>query len=110
MNFFELELIIKHVRKNTTCPHCDKRYNIKDISVLASTKQECLLELKCQYCKKTALTDIVSSPTPREKGKIRTDVPLINQMIKNGITDNDILDIKNFLGSFDGDFKTLFHN
>ncbi|MBT3704475.1 hypothetical protein HOG17_01710 [Candidatus Peregrinibacteria bacterium] len=104
MNFFELELIIKHVRKNNTCPHCDKRYNIKDISVLASTQQECLLELKCQYCKKTALTDIIAS------SKAPKDVPLINQMIKNGITDNDILDVKNFLESFDGDFKKLFHN
>ena len=109
MNLSELQTIITHVRKSSTCPHCDKRYNTKDISVLASTKTEVLLELKCPFCKKTALTDIVANrkgDTPHQK--ISPEVPLINRVIKDGITDNDVLDVKNFLESFDGDFKTLF--
>jgi len=109
MNLHELQKIISHIRQSATCPHCDKRYNIKDISVLASTKNEVLLELKCHYCKKTALTDIIAN----KKGsgghqQITPEVPLINRVIKDGITDNDILDVRNFLDSFDGDFKKLF--
>jgi hypothetical protein len=107
MNLNDLTTIIRHVRKNTQCPHCDRKYNTQDISVLASTKNECLLELKCHYCKKMALTDIVASA--KGEAEIRNNkIPLINQVIKNGITDNDILDVRNFLGSFDGDFKELF--
>lgn len=104
MNLKELTEIIQHVRKTTECPHCKRKYNTQDISVLASTKFECLLELKCHYCKKTALTDIVATP------KKPNNVPLINQVITNRITYNDILDVKNFLDNFDGDFKKLFHN
>ena len=47
------------------------------------------------------------------KGQVKStenNVPLINQVIKDGITDNDILDVKNFLENFDGDFKKLFTN
>jgi len=108
MNINDLLIVIKHVRKNSLCPHCNKRYNTQDISILASTKNECLLELKCPYCKKTALTDIVSTQKDNEESEINS-VPLINQIIKDGISNNDILDVKNFLDNFDGDFKKLFH-
>ena len=109
MNLHELQTIISHIRKSSTCPHCEKKYNIKDISVLASTSNEVLLELKCHYCKKTALTDIVANRKGDDpKQKIEAEVPLINRVIKDGITDNDILDVRNFLESFDGDFKKLF--
>lgn len=109
MNLNDLTTIIRHVRKNSSCPHCERKYNSQDISILASTQNECLLELKCHYCKKTALTDIVTTM----KGQVKStenNVPLINQVIKDGITDNDILDVKNFLENFDGDFKKLFTN
>lgn len=111
MNLNELSTIIRHIRKTTTCPGCNKRYNFQDISIIASTKFECLLELRCDACKKSSLTDIVATPKNRNHGGIETkiEVPLINQIIRDGITDNDILDIKNFLNSFDGDFKKLFH-
>ena len=107
MNLNELALIIKHVRKNSSCPNCKKRYNVQNISILASTKFECLLELKCSYCKKTALIDIVA--TPKKGPEALNNIPLINQVIRNGVTDNDILDVKNFLDNFDGNFKKLFH-
>mgnify|MGYP007016036022 CR=1 FL=1 len=108
MNINELTTIIKHIKKTSPCPGCKKLYNIQDISVLASTKHECLLEMKCKYCKKTSLSDIVATPVNRKKGKVDTEVPLINQVIRNGITDDDILDTKNFLNKFDGNFKKLF--
>jgi len=109
MNIQDLMEVVRHVRKEMECPHCKKKYNLKGINILASSKTECLLELNCQYCKKTTLTDIVSSPKG-EKGREqeKPDIPLINKVLKNGITDNDVLDIKNFLNSFDGDFKKLF--
>lgn len=109
MNLNELATIIRHIRKTTACPGCKKRYNFQDISIIASTKFECLLELRCDVCKKSSLTDIVAAPKDRNHGEIEAEVPLINQIIRDGITDNDILDIKNFLNSFDGDFKKLFH-
>lgn len=108
MNINDLIEVIRHVRKNMNCPHCKKRYNAQNISVLASTKNECLLELTCQYCKKTMLTDLVATPRDPNQKEETPSVPLINQVITNGITDNDILDVKNFLNRFDGDFKKLF--
>ena len=111
MNLSELASIIRFVRKTTVCPSCSKRYNTQDINVIASTKHECLLELKCTYCKKASLSDVVATPQGSEifDHNERNSVPLINQIIKNGITEDDILDTKNFLNAFDGDFKKLFH-
>lgn len=108
MNITDLMEVIRHVRKNMRCPHCNKRYNTQDISILASTKLECLLELRCQYCKKAVLTDLVATPKDPTKRNDTPEVPLINQLIKNGITTNDVLDTKIFLERFDGDFKKLF--
>lgn len=109
MNLNELASIIKHIRKTSPCPSCKKRFELVDISVLASTKHECLLEMKCKYCKKVSLSDIVATPVRRKSGTIvENEVPLINQVIRDGITNNDILDVKNFLNKFDGNFKKLF--
>jgi len=111
MNLNELVSIIKHVRKNSSCPNCKKRYNTQNISILASTKFECLLELKCPYCKKTALTDIVATPKKGpEAFEALNNIPLINRVIRDGVTNNDILDVKNFLDDFDGNFEKLFHS
>lgn len=117
MTLPELFEVLKYVRKSIPCPNCQKRYNIQNISVLASTKFECLLELNCKYCKKSSLTDLVATPRDSTKNtkdienhEIRETVPLVNQIFRGGINENDILDIKNFLKSFDGDFKKLFKN
>jgi len=108
MNINELTAIIRHIKKTSACPSCNKLYGIADISILASTKNECLLEMKCKYCKKVALSDIVATPT-NKKGQFReNEIPLINQVIRNGITNDDVLDTKNFLNHFDGNFKKLF--
>jgi hypothetical protein len=105
MNLQELSEIIKYVRKESSCPKCKRKYNFQDISIIASTKFECLLELRCQYCKTSVLSDIVATP----KNKVDTrNVPLISHIMRENITDNDILDVKNFLNNFDGDFKKLF--
>jgi len=105
MNINDLLTIVKEIKRVASCPHCSKKYTIKNIGVIASTKDECVLSLKCQYCKKTSLMDVV----PRNK-IVENSVPLMNQIIKDGITKNDILDIKNFLANFDGDFKKIFTN
>lgn len=109
MNLNELLVIVRHIKKSSPCPSCNRPYRQQDISILASTKYECLVEMRCRYCKKTSLSDIVATPRERKPGeKIQNEVPLINQVIRNGITENDVLDIKNAMKNFDGNFKKLF--
>jgi hypothetical protein len=107
MNLQELAIAVQFVKKQMPCPHCKKRYTSKDIHVVASAKYECLLEMHCSYCNKNAMTDLVATPK-NHTGNEKPSLPLINQVIRNGITDNDILDVKNFLSNFDGDFKKIF--
>jgi len=107
MNLQGLATAVQYVKKQVPCPHCKKRYNSKDVFVIASSEFECLLEMRCSYCKKTAITDLVAAPRD-QKGLGKPSLPLINQVIRDGITENDILDIKNFLSNFDGDFKKIF--
>lgn len=114
MTLPELYEVLKYVRKSIPCPNCQKRYNIQNISVLASTKFECLLELHCKYCKKSSLTDLVATPKDSQNSveslEMKESVPLVNQIFRGGINKDDVLDIKNFLKNFDGDFKKLFKN
>jgi hypothetical protein len=115
MNLNDLTEVIRHIRREMVCPSCQKKYNIQNIHILASSKTECLIEMYCKYCKKTMLTDIVATPKG-PNGKIapedrpKQEVPLINQVLTNGISHNDVLDVHNFLENFDGDFKELFKN
>jgi len=59
------------------------------------------------------LTDLVATPkdskgNPVPANRQKPEVPLINQILTGNISNNDVLDVRNFLNNFDGDFKELF--
>ncbi len=100
MNFNQIKDVITHLIKNCECQQCKGKYTEKNIEVLATTKIEGLFELNCKKCKSSTIVNIlitkdakIETAPPREKGKISQD---------------DVLDIKNFLSRFDGNFKKIF--
>ena len=98
MRFSDLDNAVKHLMKTTSCSHCKGKYTGHDVNVILTTKLEGLFELRCNKCHISNIMTVVLSPT-------------IEMKKTNGIiSKNDILDVKNFLNNFDGNFKKLFTN
>jgi len=102
MNFEEIKNAIKHLIKTSQCNHCERKYLSKNISIIATTKLEGLFEMKCTNCDGSTIVSVFLSPEIEVKegeGYTRTH---------QAISKNDILDMKNFLNKFDGNFKKIF--
>jgi hypothetical protein len=104
MNFSEIQSAVKHLQKTCKCTQCKAKYKPADINVLASTSIEALFELKCEKCDLSAIVTVTNAA----EEEIRKISRGARQHSK--ISENDILDIKNFLNNFDGNFKELFKN
>lgn len=98
MNFRQIKKTVDHLQKTCTCLQCHKSYASEEISVIATAKHEGLFEVNCKKCGCSTLVTVIMSPLKVEKTVQRRH---------KGISQNDVLDIKNFLNNFDGDFKKI---
>lgn len=101
MNFDEIQTTIAHLKKTCKCPQCKGIYENKNISVIATTNIEGMMEMRCEKCQLSTLVTVIITPSTLE-------IKEQNQRTHKGISDNDLLDVKNFLNNFDGDFKRAF--
>lgn len=100
MNIYDLSTVIDNIHKKCKCA-CNKKYNVKDIHIIATTSNEALIEMHCRNCDIVTIITVMLNP----------EMEIKNQNIQRDhkqITKNDILDVKNFLNNFDGDFKKIF--
>ena len=108
MKYPDIENVVKHILQTCKCLQCEAEYVSNDIDMIASTKKEGLFETHCKKCKCTTIITVVLTPKVAiRKEKTRNKY---HARAHNGISENDILDMKNFLNSFDGDFKKIFTN
>lgn len=103
MNFSELFSAVKHLKKTCKCADCNKAYSDKDIFVLATSPSEVLFDLRCKSCGLATLITLVSGNDRKRLSEERLLTKKVHQ-----VTPDDILDIKNFLNDFDGNFKKIF--
>ncbi len=103
MNFNEIEKAVKHLQKTCKCPKCNKKYQTENISVIATTLSEGLFDAFCENCELSTMVTIVLSA-----GVENIAEPLPMPRRHENVSENDILDMKNFLSSFDGNFKKIF--
>lgn len=105
MNINEIKNIVRHLVKNSSCPKCKAKYNTTNINILASTNIEALFELKCTDCNSTGIANVVLTPETETQIEFETtDSPREHRQISS----DEVLDIKNFLSHFDGNFKKIF--
>lgn len=97
MRFSEIKNALKHLVKTTKCLHCHGVYEMDQINVIATTINEGLFEMHCGKCHVSSIMTMVLTP-------------LENKIHPGKISPNDILDLKNFLNNFDGNFEKLFPN
>lgn len=102
MKFSDIKNALKHLVKTNRCLHCRGQYDLEEINIIATTKLEGLFEMHCGKCHLSSIMTVVVSP--------EIEVKKTQGRSHGGISPNDILDVKNFLNNFDGDFKKLFTN
>jgi len=100
MNLDEIKNIIDHLKKTSKCPECKAKYKMENINIIATTNAEALFELICEKCENKSIANVVFSETN----------PLYDAAGRKHrkISQDDILDVKNFLNNFDGNFKKIF--
>lgn len=101
MNYDELKNTVNHLKKTCKCPECNGLYKNQDIHVIATTNAEGMMELRCPKCQSSTMVTVVISSAELE-------IKEQNHRSHRRISDNDILDVKNFLNNFNGDFKKIF--
>ncbi len=104
MNYPEVNNAVEHIKKTCKCAECGSAYKEEEINIVASTKNEGLFELKCTKCKLSTIITVLISEEIEIKEK-----NLLESSFKKTISQNDVLDIKNFLLDFDGNFKKIFN-
>lgn len=94
MKFSDIKSAVKHLLKETKCLQCEKKYGIEEVSIIATTQNEGMFEMTCEKCKTSTII------TMSKFNKL--------ERTHKSISKNDVLDIRNFLNRFDGNFKKLF--
>ncbi len=106
MNIPEIKNALKHLQKTCKCPNCKTCYIDEHINVVATTQNEGLFDMRCESCKLTTLVTVVL--TPKNQKQEITEKIVGGNRTHRGISQNDVLDVKNFLKNFDGNFKEFF--
>lgn len=105
MNFGDIEKTVRHIKETCICLHCRSGYESNDIQLIATTKVEGLFEIICKKCGASSIITVVLTPESKiQNAKIKQEISRNHRKI----SENDILDIKNFLNNFDGNFKKIF--
>jgi len=102
MNIPEIKSAAKHIQKTCKCLQCNQEYKLKDINIVATTNSEALFELVCEKCQSSSIVTVLLSP------ESDTRVEIKKSHHPSEISQDDVLDIKNFLTTFDGNFKKIF--
>ncbi|MBI2634500.1 hypothetical protein HYW82_02415 [Candidatus Peregrinibacteria bacterium] len=104
MNYSEIQNAVRHILKTSSCLHCKTKFKLDDVQILATTKTEGLFDLICNTCHCSTIVTMLLSPKQNSMEIKKQE----NTRVHQSISQNDILDIKNFLSKFDGNFKKLF--
>ncbi len=108
MNYPQIKNAIKHLKKTCKCLNCQGKFEYEDINVIATTNSEGLFETRCKSCESSTIVTVLLEPNVEiKKEKLKEVTP---HRIHRKISENEVLDMKNFLNKFDGDFKKIFTN
>jgi len=107
MLFNEFKSLLEQLKNSLSCPNCRGKYDEQGMSILGTFRDESFIHLSCTNCKAQALVTAVinrhNEKRPHQGLKIRNVSSNISP-----ITANEVIEVHNFLQTFDGSFKSLF--
>ncbi len=97
MRFHELKTLLKQLLKENSCQQCNSKYTEDDVTILGSLKDEVIMHVTCSKCQANVLVNASLSRKHRKLDVQNTPV-----------SSNEVIEVHQFLQTFDGDFKKLF--
>lgn len=110
MNFHDLRIIVGQIKKNVKCPKCSARYVDEDIELIGGLGDEQhFFHATCNKCESESVVN-VSLQFEDNNMVIPHDLMRLGAAPRMGdISADEVLDMHNFLKSFNGDFNSLFN-
>lgn len=109
MDFNELLNVIAQIKKKIICPNCQKKYTNHNIHVLGTSRFEGSLYVKCAHCKAPMLVSVqLPHIFTTDLKNFSFEFEPIDD--KGAVSENDILDMHNFLSKLQGEDITKFMN
>lgn len=93
MKFNKLKHLVRYIKNELKCETCNSTYLYKNITVVITTDEEGLFNLKCHKCGVLTVAHGGLEPD-RNHNTI--------------VSKKDVNEMSDFLDSFNGDFKKLF--
>jgi len=103
------EKFIKKLVSALKCGVCGQQYEGSSFSVLGHRNEMWFLNVTCPTCQTQAMMAIVvKEGKPAKIVTELTEAELAKFAQESTLESDDVIDIHNFLKSFDGDFSKLF--
>ncbi|MDP2625015.1 MAG: hypothetical protein Q8P27_02400 [Candidatus Peregrinibacteria bacterium] len=102
MNYEDFKQIIEEIQENIVCRECKAQFNDRDIRIIGTVFNEGYFITRCRDCKNRMIINVILKTKKRAHRQINK-----RRFMKN-VTQDDVLDMRNFLKEFDGNFIHLF--
>ena len=103
------ESLIKRLIASIKCGTCGQNYEEDNIDVIEHSEELWFLRVLCSSCHvKSLVAAIIREDEKAEVITDLTEAELDKFRDVDGVRVDDILDMRNFLKDFDGDFPRLF--
>jgi hypothetical protein len=106
MNFHDLRIIVGQIKKSIACPKCKSAYIDEDIDVIGNlSEDQSFFHAACHECESESVINVSVQFPEYEQHQPLAKLGSAPRL--GNISVNDVLDMRNFLKSFKGDFKEL---
>lgn len=106
MNFHDLRIIVSRIKRTMRCPLCNGKYSDATIEVIGSINQdESFFHAYCPNCEDESCIHVNCACDFISPGN---DIRLGLAPRMEHISSNEVLDMRNFLKDFQGNFEEMF--
>lgn len=107
MNYYDIKMMVAEIKKKITCPKCKGHYTDEDIDIVSSfCFCQSVFYATCFECQLDSVIEITI-----DFNKIKPKIQKLGTAPRLGkISSNEVLDMRNFLQNFDGNFSGIFKN
>jgi hypothetical protein len=104
MKLDQLTTIVKNVQKNLRCPKCGSHFVKQNVEIVDLSGDRGLFSAHCMKCNSSLLTALsVRDLRQRLESKTRQ----VEKVLFQKILPSDVVGMKKFLDSFDGNFEKM---
>lgn len=110
MNSYQLQELIKNIQTMMRCPSCGAKYEADHIHFLGQLDTAALIQLDCQSCSLPVMATIIVAEKGSGQPRILSDISQedLEEAPTDPVETDHVVDMHQFLKTFDGDFESVF--